>query len=138
MLGFAFIYGAGWVSSVLLPWFGILSAIAIGLTIFVILPLAIPRATRSFASVALFIASYVFGITLWMHGLLLTLVLWGPFAVFVGLFMAGVGVIPIAMLASVFNGMWAEFWGLVLTLIMTFAARAGSMSLAESIDPTHR
>jgi len=68
-----FIFGAAWASTKLLPLFSVLTRIAFATVIFIVLPLAIPKATRSFSSVALFIASYVFGATLWMEGLLLTL-----------------------------------------------------------------
>lgn len=87
------IFGSAWASSKLLPWFSALTLIAFGLVVFIILPLAIPRATRGFSSIALFILSHVFGATLWMEGLLFTLSLWGVGAVFVGIFMAGVGVV---------------------------------------------
>ena len=105
-IGAIFIFGAAWASTKLLPWFSILTWIAFGLVVFVILPLAIPRATRGFSSVALFVASYVFGATLWMKGFLLTLFIWGLGAVFLGLFLAGIGVVPIAMLATLLKGMW--------------------------------
>lgn len=129
-----FIFGAAWASTKLLPWFSILTWIAFGLVVFIILPLAIPRATRGFSSVALFIASYVFGATLWMEGLLLTLFIWGLGAVFIGLFLAGVGVVPIAMLATLLKGMWGPLIELVLLTIMTFGSRVGAMSLAESLE----
>lgn len=70
------------------------------------------------------IASYVFGATLWIWGLLLTYTLWGGVALFIGLFLMGVGVVPIAMLATMFNGMWSEFGQLVFLLAMTVGARA--------------
>jgi hypothetical protein len=133
-IGAVFIFGSAWASSKLLPSFSILTWIAFGLVVFVLLPLAIPRATRGFSSVALFIASYVFGATLWMEGLLLTLFIWGLGAVFIGLFIAGVGVVPIAMLATLLKGMWGSLIELVLLTIMTFGSRIGAMSLAESLD----
>lgn len=129
-----FIFGAAWASTELLPWFSVLTCIAFAVVVFTLLPLAIPRATRRFSSVALFIAFYVFGATLWMEGLLLTLGLWGLGAVFVGLFLAGVGVVPIAMLATPLKGMWGALVELVLLTIMTFGSRIGAMSLAESLD----
>ena len=49
-IGAIFIFGAAWASTKLLPWFSILTWIAFGLVVFVILPLAIPRATRGFSS----------------------------------------------------------------------------------------
>lgn len=133
-LGAVFIFGAAWASTKLLPWFSVLTWVAFGLVVFILLPLAIPRPTRGFSSVALFVASYVFGVTLWMEGLLLTLSIWGIGAVFIGLFMAGVGVVPIAMLATIIKGLWAPLIELVLLTIMTFGSRAGAMSLAESLE----
>ena len=59
-----FIYGGAWASSILLPWFSILTWLALGLVVFIFLPLAIPKPTRSFSSIALFISSYIFGATL--------------------------------------------------------------------------
>jgi hypothetical protein len=129
-----FIFGAAWASTRLLPWFSILTWVAFGLVVFILLPLAIPKATRGFSSVALFVASYVFGVTLWMEGLLFTLVIWGVGAVVIGLFIAGVGVVPIAMLATLLKGMWGPLVELVLLTIMTFGSRIGAMSLAESLE----
>ena len=68
-----FIFGAAWASTTLLPWFSLLAWIAFGLVVFILLPLASPRATRGFSSVTLLIASCVFSATLWMEGPLLTL-----------------------------------------------------------------
>lgn len=133
-IGAVFIFGSAWASSKLLPCFSALTWIAFGLVVFVFLPLAIPRATRGFSSAALLISSYVFGATLWMDGLLLTLFIWGLGAVFVGLFIAGVGVVPIAMLATLIKGMWGPLIELVLLTIMTFATRIGALSLAETLE----
>jgi hypothetical protein len=115
-IGGVFIFGAAWASTKLLPWFSVLTWVAFGIVVFILLPLAIPKATRGFSSVALFVASYVFGATLWMEGLLFPLAIWGVGAVFIGLFLAGVGVVPIAMLATLIKG------------------RIGPMSLAESLE----
>ncbi len=129
-----FIFGAAWASTKLLPWFSVLTWIGFGVVVFVLLPLAIPKATRGFSSVGLIVASYVFGATLWMEGLLFTLAIWGVGAVFIGLFLAGVGVVPIAMLATLLKGMWGPLVELVLLTIMTFGSRIGAMSLAESVE----
>lgn len=129
-----FIFGAAWASTKLLPWFSVLTWVAFCVVVFILLPLAIPKATRGFSSIALFIASYVFGATLWMEALLFTLAIWGVGAVFIGLFLAGVGVVPIAMLATLLKGMWGPLVELVLLTIMTFGSRIGAIALAESLD----
>lgn len=130
----AFILGGVWVSKHLLPWLTVISFIVFAIVIFVLLPLAIPRATRGFSSVAILIASYVFGATLWMFGLLLTYFTWGIFAVIVGLVFLGIGVVPIAMFATLIKGMWGPFFTLVLLAIATYGCRVGAVSLAESVD----
>jgi len=130
----AFVLGGVWVSNYLLPWLTVISFVVFAIVIFVLLPLAIPRATRGFSSVSILIASYVFGATLWMFGLLLTYFTWGIVAVIIGLVFLGVGVVPIALLATLFKGMWWPFFTLVLLAIATYGCRIGAMSLAESVD----
>ncbi len=130
----AFILGGVWVSKHLLPWLTVISFVVFAIVIFVLLPLAIPRATRGFSSISILIASYVFGATLWMFGLLLTYFTWGVVAVIIGLVFFGVGVVPIALLATLFKGMWGPFFTLVLLAIATYGCRIGAMSLAESLD----
>lgn len=129
-----FIFGAAWASAKLLPWFVVLTEVAFGIVVFVLLPLAIPKATRGLSSVGLVVASYLFGAVLWMSSLLLTLAIWGVVAVVIGLFMAGVGVVPIALVATLTNGMWDELLGLVLLAVMTFGCRIGGVLLGERRD----
>lgn len=130
----AFILGGVWGSKHLLPWLTVISFVVFAIVIFVLLPLAIPRATRGFSSISMLIASYVFGATLWMFGLLLTYFTWGIVAVIIGLVFFGVGVVPIALLATLFKGMWGPFFTLILLAIATYGCRIGAMSLAESLD----
>lgn len=134
VLGVAFIHGGVWVSAKLLPWLYLVSWLAFGAVVLIVLPLAVPRATRGYSSVALMLASYAFGVTLWMKGMLLSYFLWGIGAVFIGLFLAGVGVVPVAMLATMFAGKWGQFVDLLIMVVITYACRAGAMALAESVE----
>lgn len=134
VITFLFIDGISWVSTKLMPWFTVLTYFSFVIVVFILLPLAIPKKTRGFSSLALFIASYVFGATLWMEGLLLTMFIWGGIAVFIGLILMGIGVVPIAMLATLLNGEWWSLFELVMLTIMTFACRAGANSLAASLE----
>ena len=133
-VGAVVIFGAAWASAKLLPWFTVFTSLAFAVVVLVLLPLAIPRPTRGFSCIALFIASYVFGATLWMEGFLLTLSLWGVFGVFVGLFMGGVGVVPIAMLATMVNHQWTPLIELVVLAVMTLSSRIGASTLAASLE----
>lgn len=102
-----FLVGTQWLSDRLLPWFSFASILALAFVLFVVLPLSIFRRCRGFAAIASLITSYVLGATLWMWAFLLTLALWGTWAVVFGLLMMGVGVVPMAMLATLFKGMWS-------------------------------
>lgn len=69
-----------------------------------------------------------------MEGLLLILNIWGVGAVIVGFFLAGVGVVPVAFLACMFNGLWAFVLELTLLVIITYVNRLGAFSLASSLE----
>jgi hypothetical protein len=118
-----FLVGAELLSELLLPWFSLASVLALALVLFLVLPLSVFRRCRGFAAMTSLIASYVLGITVWMWALLLTLALWGGWAVLIGLFMFGVGVVPIAMLATLFKGMWSILAQLVVLTALTFGTR---------------
>jgi hypothetical protein len=79
------IEGTATVAGQVLPF--LISATNIG-TVFCIvflLPLLLFRATRIFSIWGLFIASYLFGLGVWMYGFLVTYDLWGGGGVFIGL-----------------------------------------------------
>jgi len=118
-----FIFGGVWIGEKILPWLVLLSILAIGFNVVILLPLAIIPPTRPWAGLGFFISSFIFGITGWFMGLLLTWILWGGLAVIIGLFIMGIGVVPIAMIATLFNGMWLELGLLFLAVVLTFGLR---------------
>jgi len=124
LLNALFIHGGAWLGARIYPWLVAISVIALGGVIFVLLPLASFRKARGLSATGLMIASFVFGLTLWVWGLLLTYNLWGAIAVFIGLFLMGIGVVPIAMLATLFEGMWMTLGELILLTVLTFGTRA--------------
>jgi hypothetical protein len=130
-----FIVGAEWLSERLLPWFVVASFLALGLLVLVLLPLAAFRRSRMSAAIAMMYVSYVFGATVWMEGLLLTMGLWGAFAVVIGLFFMGVGVVPIAMLATLLKGMWSPLAELVVLTVLTFGTRFLAAWVAAKSEP---
>ena len=138
LLAVFFIKGGLWLSKILYPWLIIISAIACIICIIILLPLALIRKTRGFSGIGFFIASYIFGASLWVWSFLLTYALWGATALFIGLFMAGVGVVPIALLATLFNGEWSIFGQLILLIIFTFGSRILGIYLSEkSEEPSY-
>ncbi|MGA9364885.1 MAG: hypothetical protein WBW16_11035 [Bacteroidota bacterium] len=134
LLAAFFIRGGLWLSEILYPWLTLISAIAFFVCILILLPLAFFRKTRGVSGVGLFIASYIFGASLWVWTFLLTYTLWGATALFIGLFLAGVGVVPIAMLATLFNGEWSILAQLVLLVIFTFGSRMLGLYLSGKAE----
>jgi len=122
--------GAEWMSSILLPWFSLASAIVFTLLILVVVPLSVFRGMRRFAAVTSVLGSYLFGSTLWMFGLLSTITLVGWWAVFLGLIFMGFGVIPIAMLAMAIKGLW----GLLGQMLALLAAAIGAQVYSAWIE----
>jgi hypothetical protein len=127
-----FIFGGIWVGEKILPWLMLLCILALAFNIFILVPLALIPPTRPWAGLGFFISSYLFGLTGWFMGLLLTWTLWGGCAVVVGLFIMGIGVVPIAMLATLFEGMWLELGLLILAVILTYGLRVLGVALAEN------
>ncbi|MFJ7567875.1 hypothetical protein ACIQW9_13035 [Herminiimonas sp. NPDC097707] len=134
LVPFIFIKGATWVSIRILPWFQVASFITFLVCLFILLPLSFMQKTRRFSVVAFLITSYIFAITTWTWSLLLTYMLWGGVAVFIGLFLFGVGVFPIALLATMFNGMWSAFFQIIILFLLTWGIRFYSFSVEEKAN----
>ncbi len=118
-----FIKGSVWIGVKVLPWLSIIMWIVFVIDIFIILPLGLFRKTKGVSGAGLFLSSYVYGLTLWFWALLITYFTWGALAVFIGLVMAGIGVVPIAILASIIKGQWATTGQIILFIVITYGSR---------------
>ena len=134
LIGVFFIEGGAWLGEKIHPWLVEATSITLVVVIVILLPLVLFRRTRGFSGGGLMIASAVFGFTLWVWGLLLTYRLWGVIAVFIGIAFMGIGVVPMAMLATLFKGMWSTFGELVLLAMLTFGTGFGGMWAAAKAE----
>jgi len=92
--------------------------------LFVLVPLALFRGTRGGAGIGLFVASYVFGVTLWLLGAGLTFGYFGWFGLIIGLVFAGIGVVPLGIWAAFFDTGYPSLgWSMLAMLAITFGAR---------------
>lgn len=143
MLGIALlclllIRGMVWVSDKVLPWLVYVSLTVFAFGILVFLPLSIFRRTRPFAGFYYFFSSYVFGATVWAYSCLIAYEIWGYAGLFVGLALAGIGVVPIACLATIFHGEWGTLGAIIVGIVLTFGARLFAMYLfSEKRQPTN-
>ena len=133
-LAMFFIEGGVWIGEKVLPWLIIIMWLVFALDILIILPLGIFKKTKGASAIGLVISSYVYGLTLWFWSLLLTYLIWGAFAVFIGLFLAGVGVVPIAILATAIKGEWAVTGQIIFLLVLTFGSRMLGFYFAQKAD----
>jgi hypothetical protein len=129
-----YLQGIVWVSVRVFDYVVMVNSAVFLLSVFIFLPCAIFRVTRKVAAFGLLGASYVFGLTVWLFGFLVTYAAWGIIGVFIGLVFAGVGIVPVGMVASGLHGEWDVFWQLVLGIAFTFGARGLAAWLAVKVD----
>ena len=133
-LAMFFIKGGVWLGAIVLPWLSIIMRLVFILNVIIFLPLGIFKKTRSVSAFGFVMSSFVYGLTLWFWALLLTCLIWGTRAVFIGLLIAGVGVVPIAVLATALNGQWAVTGEIILFLVLTYGSRMLGFYFAEKVD----
>jgi hypothetical protein len=134
LLAFVFIRGGLWVSEMLYPILVSISGLTFAAVIFVLLPNAIFSAIPKTAGSGMVIASYIFGACLWTWSFLLAYAMWGWVGLAVGLFMAGVGVVPVAALASLLHAEWFILLQLAVLLLLTFGLRVWGLHLLTKAE----
>jgi hypothetical protein len=129
-----FVLGLTWVSVNVIEYLLLAVAVAIMLCLFILLPLALFRRTRSVSFYGFFIFSFLFGATTWVMGFLTTFQHWGWPGVFIGLFLGFVGIVPLGIIASALHSDWWSVVALVVGLIITYGARSLALGLANSLE----
>jgi hypothetical protein len=115
------------------PWVSDIALLIFLLDVIIFLPASFFKKARKFSGLGITYSSYLFGLQLWLSGLMITLGTWGIWAVIIGVLLLGVGVIPIALIATLSHGMWRLFIELLLSIILIFACRAlGAYVLGRS------
>jgi len=98
-LGAALVEGMVTVSAVVYPWISRIAGTCLMLNL-ILLPLALFRKLRRLLSFMLLVSSYIFGLSIWLYSCLVSFILWGYAGLFAGLTGFGIGVVPIAFLAT--------------------------------------
>ena len=114
--------GMVWAADKAMPWL-VKASVITTLSCVVLLPLCIFRKTRGFAGVVYVYSSYVFGLMLWAYSCLFVVFAWGYGALIVGLMFAGIGVVPMALVAALFHAEWSVLAELVVSVVLTFGTR---------------
>jgi len=106
--------------------------IAVAVDVLILLPLSLLRGLRAFTGTTIFISSFLFGLMAWLLGFILTYALWGLWAVIIGILFFGGAVVPFALLATLFKGMWDPFFTVLILFALTFGSRIAGAYIAES------
>jgi hypothetical protein len=125
------LHGMVWVSGKALPWLNYAGEIVLAVCLLILLPLTFFIRTRPWAGTGYFYASYVFGTTLFAFSCLVAFQIWSYTGLIFGLLFAGVGVVPVAFLATLFHGEWELFWNVVFGTVLTFGTRAFGLWLTS-------
>jgi hypothetical protein len=116
------------------PFLMLASDIATVCCIVFLLPLSLFRRTRIVSMWGFLLASYLFGLSFWVYGLLVTYDQWGRTGVFIGLFLFGFGVVPLGIIAAATQYLWLTAGELIFGVVLTFGARAFAFHLAKKMD----
>lgn len=122
------------ISEKILPFLMNLTGILTAILIIVLTPLAFFKRTREWSATGIYFFSYVFGLTLWFYSALISYVLWGFLALIIGLVILGIGVLPVASLASIFNGEWSILGNIVYLAVLTYGCRVLAIFIASKIE----
>jgi hypothetical protein len=102
--------------------------------IVILTPLSFFRKTRKIAAFGFTACSYIFGFCTWVLGLLTAYFYWSIMGIIIGFFFAGVGVVPIGILAALFNADWYAVVVPFDGMVFTFGARGIALWLAHMVD----
>lgn len=124
--------GTPWIAENIYPWAMLATAITIVVAVPISLLLAIFKRTRGAGGVGLFVSSYIVGISLWIWSLIVAYSLAGFFWTIAGLLIGGVGIVPIALIASLLKAEWAIAVQILVIAIVVFSFRWFGIFLAET------
>ncbi len=93
------------------------------------------KRTRGYAGGAVVIASWIAGAIVWSGCAMVTYAIWGLAALIVGIVLAGIGVVPMALIASALARDWSDFWALGAMTALAWGVRlVGAFLVVKSED----
>lgn len=119
-----FVKGGIWFKEVILPLHALIFFVLLALTFLVLIPMMVIKTTRPYSGLILFQLTYIFGGIAWFYSAHYCLYFLSVFWFIVGLFVAGVGVAPVAVIGSLIKGDWETFGLIGTQLFATFGCRA--------------
>jgi hypothetical protein len=113
-----------WMSRIFFTWIQRGVSITVVLWILVVLPMLLFRKARPVAVSILLYSSLYTGFACWWFSFIVSYNLFGGVGLLIGLLIAGIGVVPLAIFGLAINGQWLGFWNLILAVGLVFGPRA--------------
>lgn len=100
-----------------------IGSVALSICVFILLPMMIFKKTRAVSGTGFIISSYVFGFGLWFFSSAITILFAGIWWLVIGIIFAGIGVVPIAIIACIIKGQWFLGFNLMTYAVLTIGSR---------------
>ena len=94
--------------------------------------LSIFKSARSFCGVGVIFITYIWGVGIWLSAAISLFLLWHWLGFIIGCMLFGVGVVPLAAIAMLINGYFADLGYLVLSVAVLFGVRLLASMLARA------
>lgn len=126
--------GTIWIGEKVFPFLLTITNTFTVISIFILIPMLFFKKTREWGAITLIFTSYLFGLTLWFYSALVAYILWGLIWLLIGLFLLGIGVLPIAFIASLISGEWIIVGNLIYMIVLTYGARMLGIYILERVE----
>lgn len=99
------------------------------------IPMSLTYRFRLRAAKGLNSSAYCIGASVWLWSFIIVLEHWGLWAIVIGVLLAGVGVVPIAVLALLTQGLWGPALAIVAGVAITWGHRVWAGYLRFHLTP---
>lgn len=129
-----FFYGTAWVAEKILPVLNWISTIWMLIMIVIGTPFLFSRKTRGVVGLGWMYWGKFTALIMWLTCLVFVLQIWGIWAAILGIILAGIGIIPVALAALAIHSDWGDFWVILGTIGMIWAASSfGFLMVKKSV-----
>ncbi|MGH6987572.1 MAG: hypothetical protein ACRED9_12140 [Caulobacteraceae bacterium] len=118
----AFFRGSVWVAPRVFPAVYLLAIADVVFSIVILGPCALFSRTRMFSAIGLQVSAFVLAAATWLFSFMVVYYWWHLIGLIAGLVMGVVGVVPLAMIAAGFEGLWKPEAVIVSGIILSALA----------------
>ena len=134
LLGLAFLFFAAELSVWALQWLPNIFAITVLAVLIILIPMAFIPATRYVSSIGFHMCGQIFALMLLIFSMAYVYSEWGLLPVIIGLFLAGIGPIPIAVFIAIIEGHWPVLGNLAVIVVAAIVASVLASFVARKAE----